>query len=741
LRVKILDASGVTYTSDFRACLSYNGVYICSSWASAGLSESRSAITSGNAGGDIQGTMTIVIETRSLASAGLPAGTTFGNVQIGVALAYQKDYNACQSSSGMAFASQGGAWSNWAYGASGDNDPGCFQVGMKIGVINTPPNTQYISTTIPTSLVSNTTYNNKYNVIIKNTGMPWTVLNQVGSIVRNVDGHCDSVNFAYDAGGTLTCTDYIIYSSQRFRLERTDTTPIVVRSKELRPNSNDVTYSGGVYTFNQPDTFITAQGSRGSVNTSNTIPLLIKQEITYRRATGSYEICVPGDPAPNPDPGGGISPILNYIFKPIIGNFAWIFNNINIFNTARAYVDGSGENCSTYTFDYISETPDTWAIDVSTNDNATFTPINITTPSLGGAHTLRFKLVDLQNLNNSSNGYSNGGQFGSEATMNLSVVGPSGTLTASNCSVANGASSCSSTVTWTTANLTGGATEVTRNNPANTIISPPNNSPTQVSITPGSTTFYLYHNIGGVPTILAQATAVASTGMSADMSASVASSPCTIAIGASTCTSTLSWNIVNPEGAPTAITASGMTNINVTNTLVTPQSGTQVVTVTYPSRTFYLYNNSKSLVPNYQYPNGSGLTVNAICALGSTWSGSSCVATGAPVAGGWGWGSWSACVNGTQTRNADCNNPYPANGGSNCLAPTPNPQTQACSVNGIGGSAVNGVCSVTHYNCTSGTSANPISYPSRYTWYCNGVNGGSISPQCVEKRSPGYIEN
>src|SRR3989344_1674863 len=39
--------------------------------------------------------------------------------------------------------------------------------------------------------------------------------------------------------------------------------------------------------------------------------------------------------------------------------------------------------------------------------------------------------------------------------------------------------------------------------------------------------------------------------------------------------------------------------------------------------------------------------------------------------------------------------------------------------------SVNGVCAVTHYNCTAGTSANNVNGASAYTWNCNGISGGT----------------
>jgi hypothetical protein len=95
-----------------------------------------------------------------------------------------------------------------------------------------------------------------------------------------------------------------------------------------------------------------------------------------------------------------------------------------------------------------------------------------------------------------------------------------------------------------------------------------------------------------------------------------ASSTCTITSGSS-CTQTLSWGIEHPKGTPTAITASGMSDINVTNTLASPQSGTQSVTVPYSSRIFYFYNNGIKLAET---------TVTAVpgCTSPTVWNGSSC---------------------------------------------------------------------------------------------------------------------
>lgn len=103
--------------------------------------------------------------------------------------------------------------------------------------------------------------------------------------------------------------------------------------------------------------------------------------------------------------------------------------------------------------------------------------------------------------------------------------------------------------------------------------------------------------------------------------------PCTIAANASSCNTNLSWTINNTESVLSQITANGMTPITLSTPTIGNDYGATVsnVTVPYPSRTFYLYNNAKSLVPSS--PNGTGRVVNAQCASGTSWNGTICVAT------------------------------------------------------------------------------------------------------------------
>lgn len=88
-----------------------------------------------------------------------------------------------------------------------------------------------------------------------------------------------------------------------------------------------------------------------------------------------------------------------------------------------------------------------------------------------------------------------------------SIAGPSGTLSASSCGIATGASTCSSTVGWTTTNLTAAATVITRDtgSPASFVPAPLESGSQSATLAYGTTTFSLEHN----DVLLAQASASA----------------------------------------------------------------------------------------------------------------------------------------------------------------------------------------------------------------------------------------
>lgn len=428
LRVKIVNPQDTVYTDDFRFCLQINGRTACTGWASEiGTVESSSPFTKASSNGNLSGTMLAYTDTRPISSTNLPSGTTFTNVIVGVALAYQRDDGPCLGSSGFRYANGDDGWSDpwsgWAYGAQEDNDPGCFRSALRIGTVNAPPDAEYVSTTIPSVLSASSTHNGNYTITMRNKGMPWPILADPDSKVRGLDGHCDEANFNYAADGSNSCTDYIIYSSQRFRLQRLDyssdpgLTGVVTR--QIRPNSNDVTFVNGAFAYSQPEVLITDVNNQANVNTSNTLPFLIKQDITYRRVTGTNEVCVPP---------GGDGPVDDDIPTDQItkasgqSKFSNLLNKLGLIKTVQAYAGGDGgiEDCESFPYDYISQSYNPPVNEITAGQTTVFVPINIITSTSLGSTTLRFRMVDLQNLSNYSNGY-DGGLFGTEAQITITA--------------------------------------------------------------------------------------------------------------------------------------------------------------------------------------------------------------------------------------------------------------------------------------------------------------------------------
>jgi len=219
------------------------------------------------------------------------------------------------------------------------------------------------------------------------------------------------------------------------------------------------------------------------------------------------------------------------------------------------------------------------------------------------------------------------------------------------------------------------------------------------------------------------------------MSGTLSATNCTIASGASSCNTTLTWSTTNPV-ATSAVTTP--TNI----TVGTGNSGSATYSISNGnSRTFYLYNNAQllsqatptaSCVSGTSFIGGScvlnGCTNGAnnppacnSCPSGTTWNGISCVAQ--PVVNG-GWSDWSACSTscGSGTQSRSCDNPYPSGGGADCSGPS----SQSCS--STAGCAT-ATISVSPTTIVSGNSAT-LTWSSTNATSCTGTNfstGGSIS--------------
>ena len=255
-------------------------------------------------------------------------------------------------------------------------------------------------------------------------------------------------------------------------------------------------------------------------------------------------------------------------------------------------------------------------------------------------------------------------------------------------------------------------------------------------------------------------------------------SNCTIASGASSCNSALTWSTTNPIGTSNITSNTPSANTEIT----TGNSGTNFsASVPYSSRTFFLNNNSVPLV---------SATATATCATGTSWDESKC-AVSAPsctpttsfsgsvtpasvsvggaynlacnfgvVSGyigaslGSGSCSWSGWSNGTQA-NFNCTAGSTPGSFSNSCIISYNATYPYCSrteainnltVTGAGGT-VNGACSNpdNHLNqCISGT---PTPSPatngiSSWTWTCEGSGLDHTDDDCVEsKKKPIFIED
>ena len=334
----------------------------------------------------------------------------------------------------------------------------------------------------------------------------------------------------------------------------------------------------------------------------------------------------------------------------------------------------------------------------------------------------------------------------------------SGTLVpeSSSCVIATGSSSCTVKLDWEILNPTGTPTAITASgmtdqNVTTTLVSPQSGI-ASVVVPYNSRTFYLYNNSVSLVTPPVAVSAVCDTATGdvwnptlgkcetpvvETMSGTLVpeSSSCVIATGSSSCTVKLDWEILNPTGTPTAITASGMTDQNVTTTLVSPQSGIASVVVPYNSRTFYLYNNSVSLVT-------PPVAVSAVCdtATGDVWN---------PTLG--------ICENAVVVPFEDgkCSTtPYYCLSSALSTDQHENPTSYAWTCPGTGGGSdascvenkipVDGVCSNPQiaYSCISGTSIPLTETVDSFKWNCEGLNGGTTD-SCSQLKidNPGWKEN
>ncbi len=202
-----------------------------------------------------------------------------------------------------------------------------------------------------------------------------------------------------------------------------------------------------------------------------------------------------------------------------------------------------------YTFWQFVSGPATASISGDANDN----PNGVTLSGMNVVGTYIFRLNAEDNL-------STWGSDEMQVVVSNPVGSPSGTISATDCTIAIGASTCTNSVSWTTTDLTIAATAITRSSgsPASFTPSPLSGGSQGTTLLYGSTVFYLYHN----SIELAQATASASCASGSSWNGSIClatppgtpsvtlnAAPASIFSGSA---STLSWTSTNT----TACTAS-----------------------------------------------------------------------------------------------------------------------------------------------------------------------------------------
>ena len=199
-------------------------------------------------------------------------------------------------------------------------------------------------------------------------------------------------------------------------------------------------------------------------------------------------------------------------------------------------------------------------------------------------------------------------------------VGPSGTVTASDCNISNNQNSCSSNITWSISNPIGN-TSVTTPVGINVVAPTPLLSgATTWTVNYGSRDFYLYNNAiqRGMDTANATCTPGVNTWNAANnrcepTTGTLTATGCTIAVDQTGCPSTLNWNTINPLTGIISI----LKNATSGTTVVTQNSGAiPSYNIGFGLTTFELWHNGVRIAQ---------ATATTSCANTTHWNGSKCV--------------------------------------------------------------------------------------------------------------------
>ena len=212
-RIRITNPSA-RYGNDFRLCFNlgsgHDETVRCTAWASEG----GSAIPIRTSTYDWAiGYMQNWVEQRELAGGGYVE-----NVRVGIQWYELPDRGSCGASGGMQWASQSQPTSNWTYGGTRDNDPGCARVALESTYVAPYGATFEGSNLANATLEPSRQYaaSSGFRILMRNAGHTWE---SDGNPTREI-GNCDDYEPGPDAG---TCQSRKYFTSSNVKLQAIDT--------------------------------------------------------------------------------------------------------------------------------------------------------------------------------------------------------------------------------------------------------------------------------------------------------------------------------------------------------------------------------------------------------------------------------------------------------------------------------------------------------------------------------------
>ncbi|NCU28508.1 MAG: hypothetical protein EOM85_02450, partial [Candidatus Moranbacteria bacterium] len=204
-----------------------------------------------------------------------------------------------------------------------------------------------------------------------------------------------------------------------------------------------------------------------------------------------------------------------------------------------------------------------------------------------------------------------------------SCVAPSGTLSATNCSISEGNNMCDTSLTWSTSYPINTSAVTTSYPSSNTIVSSQNSGTVNYTIPYGSTDFYLYNNSVQLDQKTATASCASGTVWNNDedicesTTGTLNTTGCIISSGGSSCSTTINWEIFNPVVSTTSL--KDLTSNTIIKTISTAENiSSMSYSIPAGARSFSLIHNGETIAES---------SAVATCASQTEWNGSLCELT------------------------------------------------------------------------------------------------------------------